>query len=269
VIGSEQFFDVLGIRVKATQIPDLIADMESVIQTRQLAKPFVFANVHVIMEAQHDPEFKTLLNDSVVVPDGKPLTWIGRKRGFDLPRRVYGPDLMIDFFRSTKDKGYRHFFYGGAPGVAEELGRVTTKDYGAEVVGVYAPPFRPLTVQEDAQVVRMINDSQADVLWVGLGCPKQEKWAYSHRGQLRVPVINSVGQAFDIHSGSIKQAPLWMRENGLEWIYRLISEPRRLWKRYLVFNAGFILRCLLIGDQPFSPLQSRQPTVNPIQLGDQ
>ena len=218
--------------------------MELMIRNRQMRNLLVFANVHVVTEAQHDPAFKLLLNDSLTVPDGSPLVWLGRSKGFSLTRRVYGPDLMVDFLRETAGKGYRHFFYGGAPGVGDELAKIVRRDYGAVVVGVISPPFRPLTLQEDADVVQMINDARPDVLWVGLGCPKQEKWAYAHLQALDVPVVAAVGQAFDIHSGLTKQAPRWMRENGLEWLYRLCSEPRRLWKRYLVYNTEFVWRVL-------------------------
>jgi N-acetylglucosaminyldiphosphoundecaprenol N-acetyl-beta-D-mannosaminyltransferase len=247
--SSPSQFAVLGVRLAALQIPELIERMELMIRDRQLGNLLVFANVHVVTEAQHDPEFKAILNNSFTVPDGKPLIWIGRRRGFTLARRVYGPDLMIDFLRGTAGKGYRHFFYGGAPGVAEELAKIMERNYRAEVVGVYSPPFRSLTPQEDAEVVSMISDARPDVLWVGLGCPKQEKWAYAHREVLQVPIIGAIGQAFDIHSGHAKQAPRWMRENGLEWLYRLVSEPRRLWKRYLVYNTEFILRLMIFGSE--------------------
>jgi N-acetylglucosaminyldiphosphoundecaprenol N-acetyl-beta-D-mannosaminyltransferase len=238
---SSEGFSVLGVRIAATQLSRLIRQIESWISQRDNGHLIVFANVHVIVEAQHDSGFKELLNQSCTVPDGTPLIWLGRKAGFSLERRVYGPDLMIDFLTATGSK-YRHFFYGGAPGVADEMARIAKLNFGTNVVGVYSPPFRPLTPEEDARVVEMINASGADVLWVGLGCPKQEKWAYAHRGLLNVPILAAVGQAFDIHSGTVRQAPSWMRENGLEWFYRLLLEPRRLWKRYLVYNTEFIFR---------------------------
>jgi N-acetylglucosaminyldiphosphoundecaprenol N-acetyl-beta-D-mannosaminyltransferase len=237
-------YDVLGVRLAALQIPTLIQHMEACIARRQLGNLLVFANVHVVLEAQHDEAFKKLLNESFTVPDGSPLIWIGRHRGFKLRRRVYGPDLMLDFLTATGSK-YRHFFYGGIPGVADELEKIIKRKFETNVVGVYSPPFRPLTAEEDAYVVEMINASNADIVWVGLGCPKQEKWAYAHRALLKVPIMAAVGQAFDIHSGTVRQAPSWMRENGLEWFYRLLLEPRRLWKRYLVYNSEFIIRLLM------------------------
>jgi N-acetylglucosaminyldiphosphoundecaprenol N-acetyl-beta-D-mannosaminyltransferase len=180
------------------------------------------------------------------VPDGMPLVWIGRSRGYPLKRRVYGPDLLLEFCRETNTKGYRHFFYGGGPDVPEALAAKLKAQFPLlEVAGVYSPPFRPLTPEEDARAVELINRSAADVLWVGLGCPKQEYWMYEHRDQLRVPVLVGVGQAFDVHAGRLRQAPVWMREHGLEWLFRLMSEPRRLWKRYLIYNSQFIFSELL------------------------
>jgi N-acetylglucosaminyldiphosphoundecaprenol N-acetyl-beta-D-mannosaminyltransferase len=236
-------YDVLGVRVAAVQIPSLIRKMEDWINLQETGHLIVFANVHVITEAQHDEQFQTILNTSFNVPDGKPLIWIGRARGHDLKHRVYGPDLLVDFCEGTLVKGYRHFLYGGAPGVAEQLADELERRFPGNVIaGTYSPPFRPLTSREDAQVVRMINAARPDVLWVGLGCPKQEKWAYEHRERLEVPVIAAVGQAFDIHSGRTRQAPRWMRESGLEWLFRLAKNPHRLWKRYVLRNSEFLWR---------------------------
>ena len=168
------------------------------------------------------------------------------QRGYSLKQRVYGPDLLLDFCRETNEKAYRHFFYGGAPGVPEALAAKLKCQFPLlEVAGTYSPPVRPLTPEEDAGIVDMINRAKADVLWVGLGCPKQECWMYEHREQLRVPVLVGVGQAFDLHAGRLKQAPAWMRGHGLEWLYRLLAEPRRLWRRYLIYNSEFVFSALL------------------------
>jgi len=237
-------YSILGVPLKAIEIPELISQMERWIDRGERGKCLTFANVHVVMEAQRDRSFHNTLSDTAVfnVPDGMPLVWLGRVFGFALKQRVYGPDLMHAFCETAARKGYRHFFYGGAPGVPERLAANIKKMFpGSNVVGMHSPPFRPLTEAEDDEVVQMINAACPDVLWLGLGCPKQEKWAYEHRSRLHVPVIASVGQAFDIYSGNIRQAPSWMRENGLEWFYRLISNPRRLWKRYLVYNSQFVL----------------------------
>lgn len=240
-------YHVLNVPLAPVQIPDLVAQMETWIAERKQGKCVTFANVHVVMEAQRDNAFRSVLHGdhAFIVPDGKPLVWLGRLSGFPLKHRVYGPDVMNDFFRTTAGRGYRHFFYGGAPGVPETLRTKFIERFpGTKIVGAYSPPFRELTQSEKENIVQLIDSARPDVLWVGLGCPKQEKWAFEHRHRLRVPVIAAVGQAFDIHAGRVRQAPYWMRERGLEWLYRLGREPRRLWKRYLIYNTEFIW-CIL------------------------
>jgi N-acetylglucosaminyldiphosphoundecaprenol N-acetyl-beta-D-mannosaminyltransferase len=239
-------YDVLGVRIAAVQIDSLIQQMQEWIRLRKMGNILIFANVHVVTEAQHDERFKHILNESVTLPDGKPLSWVGRARGYDLPRRVYGPDLLVDFCKATARQGCRHFFYGAAPGVPQHLGVELQRRFsGMLVVGCYSPPFRELTCEEDGLIVDMINNAKPDVLWIGLGCPKQEKWAYEHRDSLHVPILAAVGQAFDIHAGSTRQAPEWMREHGMEWLFRLVHDPRRLWKRYLIYNSEFLWNVLL------------------------
>jgi N-acetylglucosaminyldiphosphoundecaprenol N-acetyl-beta-D-mannosaminyltransferase len=169
------------------------------------------------------------------------MWWLGRRHGFEMRRRVYGPELMTTFCEQTATKGYRHFFYGGAPGVAEDLAlRFVSRFSGVAVAGTYSPPFRALSPEEDCEVVAAINRSQADIVWVGLGTPKQERWMFEHRARLNVPVLVGVGAAFDLHAGRLKQAPAWMREHGLEWSFRLMAEPRRLWRRYLIYGSEFV-----------------------------
>jgi N-acetylglucosaminyldiphosphoundecaprenol N-acetyl-beta-D-mannosaminyltransferase len=251
-----QTYNVLGVRIAAVQIDPLIRQMQEWIRLRKMSNILIFANVHVVTEALHDEQFRNILNESICLPDGKPLSWVGRALGYHLPRRVYGPDLLIDFCKATAIDGCRHFFYGAAPGVAERLAvKLQNQFPGTVVVGCYSPPFRQLTLEEDTHIVDMINDAHPDVLWVGLGCPKQEKWAYEHRGRLRVPILAAVGQAFDIHAGSARQAPRWMREHGLEWLFRFAHEPRRLWRRYLVYNSQFLYFLLLetLGLRRFEP----------------
>lgn len=245
--GTAAAFRVLGVQVHALQIPGVIHQMEAWISHRCGSHFIAVTNVHVLMEARHNLSFRRVLDSAdLCVPDGMPLVWIGRSRGYSLRRRVYGPDLLLDFCRETHAKGYRHFFYGGASGVPEALAAKLKCQFPMlEVAGTYSPPFRPLTPEEDASIVEMINRAGADVLWVGLGCPKQECWMYEHREQLRVPVLVGVGQAFDLHAGRLKQAPTWMRERGLEWLFRLLAEPRRLWRRYLIYNLEFVFSELL------------------------
>lgn len=190
--------------------------------------------MHGISEANTDSEFKTVVNSAdLVVPDGMPLVWLGRLRGHSMRRRVYGPELMETFCRETGCR-YRHFFYGGAADVAENLATSLQERFHIVVAGTFSPPFRELTAEEDRALIDRVNQAAPDVLWVGLGAPKQERWMHEHRVRLRVPVLLGVGAAFDFNSGRLRQAPRWIRENGLEWLFRLAIEPRRLWKRYLV-----------------------------------
>lgn len=243
-----RFYNVLGVPLGGLQIPTLVAQMEDWIAGHDRGHCITFANVHVVMEAQRDLAFLSILKSPAMlnVPDGKPLIWLARSNGLRLKRRVYGPDLMRDFCAATAAKGYRHFLYGGAPGVPERLAAAMRRDFpGINVVGTCSPPFRPMSADEDKHAVKSINAARPDVLWVGLGCPKQEKWASEHCSRLNVPVIAAVGQAFDIYAGEVRQAPLWMRERGLEWLFRLARDPRRLWKRYLVYNPMFI-GCVLL-----------------------
>lgn len=198
--------------------------------------------VHGVMESQRDEELRRIHAEAgLVTPDGVPLLWLGRLRGFADMDRVYGPDLMLRLCDRSPSRGYRHYLYGGGEGVPERLAARLSKRFpGLDIVGSYSPPFRPLTPEEDDEVVRRLNAARPDIVWVGLGTPKQERWMEAHRSRLRAPVLIGVGAAFDFHSGLKSQAPRWMQRGGLEWLFRLASEPRRLWRRYLVNNAWFI-----------------------------
>ena len=240
--NSFQSYPVLGVHVDAVQIPQVVEQLERWIQNRNDGRFISVANIHVVMEAQEDASFKKLINSAALcVPDGMPLIWCGRLRGHGLRRRVYGPELMITFCRETASKGYRHFLYGGAPDVTNQLVKQLQRSCpGIQIAGFDSPPFRPLTREEDEEAIRRINDARPDVLWVGLGCPKQERWIHDHRERLAVPAIIAIGQAFDLLSGKKRRAPAWMSENGLEWLFRLLQDPRRLWRRYLVYNTKFL-----------------------------
>ena len=235
-------FRVLGIRVSAIQIPQVVALMEQWIQRGEHGHYIAVTGMHGISEAQSNAEFGHILNDaSLVVPDGMPLVWLGRLRGYGLKRRVYGPELMMEFCKATAHNGYRHFLYGGADGVPEQLAAALRSQCpDINIVGTYSPPFRPLKGDEQQRVLDLISSANADVVWVGLSTPKQERWMAEFRNRLRVPVMVGVGAAFDFHTGRQRQAPAWMRENGLEWLFRLGTEPRRLWRRYLVNGSTFV-----------------------------
>jgi N-acetylglucosaminyldiphosphoundecaprenol N-acetyl-beta-D-mannosaminyltransferase len=239
-------FRVLGVPVNAVQIPQVIAWMEQCIRERGKARYVAVTGMHGVTESRQDPEFSTMLKEAdLVVPDGMPLVWLGRLRGFShLARRVYGPELMETFCRETGAR-YRHFFYGGAPGVADHLAQVEQERHGIRIAGTYCPPFRPLSEEEDREVIARIHQASPDVVWVGLSTPKQERWMYEHRDKLSVPLMLGVGAAFDLNTGRLKQAPEWMRERGLEWLFRLMAEPKRLWRRYLVQGSRFVWHVLL------------------------
>jgi N-acetylglucosaminyldiphosphoundecaprenol N-acetyl-beta-D-mannosaminyltransferase len=238
-------FRVLGVSVRAVQIPDVVRVIRAWIAAREGCSYIAVTGMHGVTEAQRDPQFKDVLNEaSMVVPDGMPLVWLARMEGYKLPRRVYGPELMDTFFRDTRDE-FAHFFYGGGPGVPERLAESLADRYGIRVAGTLSPPFRPLTPDEDDAIIQQINASQADVLWVGLSTPKQERWMHVHARSMDTPVAVGVGAAFDFLSGAKRSAPTWMQEHGMEWLFRLMSEPTRLWRRYLVGGSQFAYWILL------------------------
>jgi N-acetylglucosaminyldiphosphoundecaprenol N-acetyl-beta-D-mannosaminyltransferase len=199
-------------------------------------------SVHGLIEASEDPRFRDILNRATVVtPDGMPLVWLGRMLGAAAMTRVYGPDLTLRILELTAGRDIGHFFYGGAPGVADELGaRMATRFPGVRVAGAYSPPYRELTDAEVRAVAERINQSGARIVWVGLSTPKQERWIDTIRPLLDAGVLLSVGAAFDFHTGRVRQAPPWIGRAGLEWLYRLVSEPRRLWRRYAYNNPRYV-----------------------------
>jgi len=227
-------FRVLGVGVDAVQIPDVVFQMQVWIRSQARGRYIAVTGMHGVSESRTDNDLRRALHSAdLVVPDGMPLVWLGRRHRYALKRRVYGPELMETFCRET-GSAYRHFFYGGGAGTAERLADSLQKRFGIRVAGTYTPPFRPLTEGELQGLELTIGEAKPDVLWVGLSTPKQEKWMHQHCDRLRVPVSLGVGAAFDISSGETAQAPRWMRENGLEWLFRLGTEPQRLWRRYLI-----------------------------------
>ncbi|HLF78778.1 MAG TPA: WecB/TagA/CpsF family glycosyltransferase [Dehalococcoidia bacterium] len=202
----------------------------------------VFCTAHMIIDSQSNPHLKAAVNSSgIVATDGMPLVWLSRLKGAQSIERVYGPDAMLAFAEHGLQQGWRHFFYGGTPKSAEALQtRLQSKFPGLVVAGTYAPPFRPLTEDEKQDIVDQINRTKPDLIWVGLGMPKQELWSAEFQARLDAPVILAVGAAFDFHAGVIRQAPYWMQRSGTEWLFRLVQEPRRLWRRYLLGNSRFL-----------------------------
>lgn len=202
--------------------------------------------VHGVMESQRDPHLRAVHNRSgLTTPDGMPMVWAARSAGAKWVERVYGPSLMLEVLRVAENRGWSSFFYGGAPGVAEELAdRLKVRYPGLAIAGTWSPPFRDLTTAEEDIVVDMLNGSGADLIWVGLSTPKQERWMARFRPRLHAAVLIGVGAAFDFHSGRVKQAPTWMQQSGLEWLYRTLQEPRRLFLRYARNNPTFLARII-------------------------
>lgn len=245
--GAQTRINVLGVGISSINMAQAIATINSWIQERQRSHYVCVTGVHGVMEAQHDPALKRIHNEAdLVTPDGMPLVWLNRLFGQQHVGRVYGPDLMLAVCQRSLTGGYRHFLYGGADGVPQRLAASLQQRYpGLHIVGSYSPPFRALTASEDAEIVERINASGADIVWVGLSTPKQERWMAAHVHQLQAPVLIGVGAAFDFHAGLKPQAPRWMQQSGLEWFFRLLSEPRRLGPRYLVNNPQFLWLLLL------------------------
>jgi N-acetylglucosaminyldiphosphoundecaprenol N-acetyl-beta-D-mannosaminyltransferase len=200
------------------------------------------SGMHGVMESQRDGRLRQIHNSAgLVTTDGMSLVWLCWLKGHRRVERVYGPDLMLALCARSQTSGYRHFFYGASPGVLNALtARIQARYPGLEVAGAYAPPFRKLNLQEDLQIVDRIKEARPDVVWVGLSTPKQERWMADHFERLGGPVLIGVGAAFDFHAGVKRQAPRWIQRNGLEWLFRLLSEPRRLYRRYLINIPLFV-----------------------------
>ena len=209
---------------------------------RGTARYVCACDVHNVMRAQTDSlHMRALRNADMIVPDGAPLVWVSRLRGERGVGRVAGADLLSAICERSIREGWSHYFYGGEPGVAGQLAqRLAERFEGLNVAGTECPPFRPMSPEEVERDIARINNSGADIVWVGLGCPKQEIWMLEHQARLQGRVVVGVGAAFDFHSGRIERAPAWMRDHGLEWLHRLLSEPQRLWRRYLVLAPKFV-----------------------------
>jgi N-acetylglucosaminyldiphosphoundecaprenol N-acetyl-beta-D-mannosaminyltransferase len=232
--------NILGVGVSALNMESALRETELLLDLGQQGYICV-TGVHGIMEAQSDEGFREILNRSfLTTPDGMPTVWLGRMQGFKQMSRVYGPDYMLGVCERSVTKGYRHFLYGGKPGVAEELRAALLRKFpGLQIVGTYTPPFRPLSTEEENDLRFQLEATQADVLWCGLSTPKQERFMAAYRQRMPVKLMVGVGAAFDLLSGNLSEAPDWMKKAGLQWLYRLMKEPSRLWRRYLLNNPKF------------------------------
>ncbi len=236
---------ILGIGVDRTSYPSATQQILDWALRRE-SRYVCVANVHMVMEAYDDAAFRQVVNAAdLVTPDGMPLVWIMRWQGLRQQERVYGPTLTLYVLEAASREGLPVGFYGSTPETLEKLKTNLQARYPSlKIVYSYAPPFRSLTAEEDEEVVKAINDSGARILFVGLGCPKQERWMAAHKGRVQA-VMLGVGAAFDFLAGVKPQAPRWMQCAGLEWFFRLLTEPRRLWRRYLYNNPRFVLLVLL------------------------
>lgn len=235
-----QRYRVLTVNICAITLHDAVITVDRWIRERD--RHYINAcTTHTVLECYDAPELSAIVNGAgLATPDGMPLVWIGRMYGHRV-ERVYGPDLLLELCDYGQDRNYRHFFYGGAPGVPELLAKKLQARYaGLQVVGTYSPPFRALSLEEELGVARMINAAAPDIVWVGLGTPKQDYWVGRFSALLEAPALIAIGAAFDIHSGRVRQAPRWIQRSGFEWLFRLIQEPRRLWRRYVIGNPRFI-----------------------------
>jgi len=244
-LGNIPRINILGVGVSALTLSQAINQVTAWIESRACQYVSI-CTVHTIMECRRNERVRQAVNRAgLAAPDGMPLVWLSKWKSRQPVNRVYGPDFMLALCERSAARGYRHYFYGGAADVPELLAtRLRTRFPGLNIVGTHSPPFRPLTAAEDADIIARINRTGADIVWVGLGAPKQDVWMAAHRSQLTAPVLIGVGAAFDFHTGRIPQAPKWMQQNGLEWLFRLWQEPKRLWYRYLVYNPLFILYIL-------------------------
>lgn len=232
---------ILGVNIAITNMQDTVKLI--VEQIDELQGNFIcLSNVHTTVMSQKDEEYRNIQNSAfLALPDGSPLSLVQRLRGYRMAEQVAGPDLMTELWKATENTEISHYFYGSTPETIEALEKNLKKEYpGIKIAGMEAPPFRPLTEVEDAEAVARINQSGAAIVWVGLGAPKQEKWMYEHRGKVNALMLG-VGAGFDFHAGTVKRAPAWMRKHYLEWLYRLIQDPKRLWKRYVQTNGKFLL----------------------------
>lgn len=238
--------NVLGVKVSAVNMESALAISDQWIHNRQPGYICV-TGVHGVMEAQRDPSLLNALNGGLInLPDGMPMSWVGWLQGFHDMNRVFGPDFMSELCKLSIRRGYRHFLYGGDPGVANRLKLALESSFpGIQIVGILTPPFRPLIPEEEQRLFELVKTSRPDILWVGLGAPKQERFMAQYVQRLGVPLMVGVGAAFDYHTGRVRDSPVWVKRAGLQWLHRLLQDPYRLWRRYLRNNPAFLWKIVL------------------------
>ena len=250
---------ILGVEIAAQSFEEALGALLGAAAARRRLRAH-FCTVHTVVEASSNADLTRVFNSAeLTFTDGMPLVWLSRLRGAGNAERVCGPDVLPALVDRGRSQGLRHYFLGGAPETSTALAASLAKRYpGFIVAGTHSPPFRVLSPEEETGLVAKINGTQPDVLWVGLGSPKQEFWAARLADRLNAPLILPVGAAFDFHSGRLRRAPTWMRRLGLEWLFRLRMEPRRLWRRYLVTNVRFAW--LLLREQVAGRERRRRPS---------
>ena len=234
------YSSILGTKINVTDMEKTVSYIAQ--HLKELKGHYIcVSNVHTTVTAYRDEEYRDVQNNAAMnIPDGKPLSIVQRRSGFREAGRVPGPDLMPEIFSISEDKGYRHYFYGSRQETLDALREKLMKQYPRlKIVGMYSPPFRPMSEEEDAETVKKINACRPDFIWIGLGAPKQEKWMAAHDGKV-CGVMLGVGAGFDFHAGTIRRAPLWMQEFCMEWLFRIGQDPKRLLPRYLDTNFSFV-----------------------------
>lgn len=232
--------NIMGVNIAAINMKWLLDFTERNI--KYLSGDYIcVSNVHTTVTAYEDETYCKVQNGGIMsIPDGGPLSSVGKYRGYKNMKRTTGPNYMEEIFKLSVEKGYTHYFYGSTEETLEKLYKKLITYYpGVKILGMYSPPFRPLTKEEDDSIIKRINDVEPDFLWVGLGAPKQEKWMANHQGRVKGMMVG-VGAGFDYFAGNINRAPYWMQKSNLEWFFRLIQEPKRLFTRYLYTNTKFI-----------------------------
>lgn len=238
--------NIMGVNIAAINMKWLLDYLEK--NLSNLKGDYIcVSNVHTTVMSYEESSYCAIQNGGIMaIPDGGPLSSLGRKRGFVTMERTTGPSLMGELFKISAKRGYRHYFYGSTDETLEKLKNRLQEYYpGIQIAGMYSPPFRALSMEEDNEVIEKINETNPDFVWIGLGAPKQEKWMSNHRGSINGLMIG-VGAGFDYYAGNIKRAPQWMQKCNLEWLYRLMQDPKRLFKRYFHTNIKFILHAYLL-----------------------
>lgn len=239
--------NIMGVNIAAVNMEWLLRFTDAHI--KELSGDYMcVSNVHTTVTSYENSKYRAIQNGGIMaIPDGGPLAAVGQKRGYKNMDRTAGPSYLEEILKISAQKGWRHYLYGSTKETLQALRAVFEKDYpGIQIAGMYSPPFRPATEEEDREIVARINDAYPDFIWVGLGAPKQEIWMADHQGNIHGFMVG-VGAAFDYLAGNIKRAPEWMQKSNMEWFYRLLQDPRRLFYRYWHTNTKFIWHALIRG----------------------